>query len=127
VDAVMAVKNTSGKPIWWWGGYWSGSTTPDLMHWQVDQPPSGVTVDWSTVAGETGGDDLAHLSDAAQKYFQDIYESLKADPDKPNQGDSNPPGPKLFSYWASLWRHSVDKTGVSNPEGIATKFLKDKV
>ena len=52
VLAAESVQNTLGQRIWWWGGHWSGSTLPDLMHWQVDQPPAGCLVDWSTVPGD---------------------------------------------------------------------------
>ena len=53
VTAVMAILNPQGGRVWWWGGYWSGFTTPDLMHFQADQPLDGVQVDWSTVAGSS--------------------------------------------------------------------------
>ena len=69
---------------------------------------------------------MAHMNQEAQEYFQEIYDSLKKDTDKPNKGDANPPGPKLFTYLAELWRYSVNKTGKSNAEGIVNDFLKDK-
>ena len=78
MTAVMSILNPEGGRVWWWGGYWSGFTTPDLMHFQADQPPDRVAVDWSTVAGsvpDQGGDDLANLSNEAQEYFQEIYDS----------------------------------------------------
>jgi peptidoglycan hydrolase-like protein with peptidoglycan-binding domain len=48
VAAALAIKNTSGERIWSWGGNWS---KPDRMHFQLDQGPDHVTVDWSTVPG----------------------------------------------------------------------------
>ena len=48
VDAVLSIKNTSGRTVWEWGGSWR---TPDRMHFQLDQGPSGVGIDWSTVPG----------------------------------------------------------------------------
>jgi hypothetical protein len=46
VDAVLSIKNEAGRSVWAWGGYWS---TPDRMHFQLDQGPGAVAVDWSTV------------------------------------------------------------------------------
>jgi hypothetical protein len=53
VSAVLAIKNTSGRSIWSWGGNWS---KPDRMHFQLDQGPDAVDVDWSTVPGVGEGD-----------------------------------------------------------------------
>jgi hypothetical protein len=128
VDAAMGIKTVEGQSVWWWGGFWGGVTLPDLMHWQLDCTPSeALRIDWSTVpGGYEEGDDLANMSNDAQEYFQAIYESLKTDVEKPNQGDKNPPGPKLFSYLASQWRWSVKKVGNPNPEQIVARFMKDK-
>lgn len=49
VRAVLAIENSSGRSVWSWGGNWS---KPDRMHFQLDQGPSGVDVDWSTVPGD---------------------------------------------------------------------------
>lgn len=127
VDAVMKIKVKSGKHLWWWGGYWSGSTQTDRMHFQLDVPPSEVdNINWSTVPGhEEEGGELPELSTEAQRYWEDVYRSLKSDPAKPNDGDKNPPGAKLFSYWASVWRYSVKKTGLSGPSDIVGRYLKD--
>ena len=103
------------------------------MHFQLDCTPlEALRIDWSTVPGsatepsQPGGDDLPNMSNEAQEYFQEIYDSLKKDTDKPNKGDSNPPGPKLFTYLAELWRYSVKETGKDNAEGIVGSYLKDK-
>jgi uncharacterized protein YraI len=48
VDAVRAIKNTAGRRVWQWGGTWS---TPDRMHFQLDQGPDAVAIDPSTVPG----------------------------------------------------------------------------
>lgn len=48
VDAVMQIRNVQGRRVWEWGGSWR---TPDRMHFQLDQGPTGVTIDWSTVPG----------------------------------------------------------------------------
>jgi peptidoglycan hydrolase-like protein with peptidoglycan-binding domain len=48
VDAALAIKNVRGRSIWSWGGSWR---KPDRMHFQLDQGPGGVQVDWSSVAG----------------------------------------------------------------------------
>ena len=48
VAAVLAIKNTRGRAVWAWGGNW---TKRDRMHFQIDQGPSAVDIDWSTVPG----------------------------------------------------------------------------
>ena len=48
VAAAMTIRNSRGARVWSWGGNW---TTPDRMHFQLDQGPSAVDVDWSTVPG----------------------------------------------------------------------------
>ena len=48
VDAVLRIKNTAGQELWEWGGGWS---TPDRMHFQINQAPHAAAVDWSTVPG----------------------------------------------------------------------------
>lgn len=50
VNAALSIKNMQGKPVWTWGGNWR---KPDRMHFQIDQAPSDVEVDWSTVPGGT--------------------------------------------------------------------------
>ena len=46
VDAVLKIKNKRGHSVWSWGGKWKRR---DRMHFQLDQDPSNVDVDWSTV------------------------------------------------------------------------------
>lgn len=48
VDAVLGIRNTSGRRVWLWGGSW---TTPDRMHFQLDQGPDAVVIDPATVPG----------------------------------------------------------------------------
>jgi peptidoglycan hydrolase-like protein with peptidoglycan-binding domain len=48
VAAVLAIKNSKGRSVWSWGGNWR---KPDRMHFQLDQGPDAVDVDWSTVPG----------------------------------------------------------------------------
>ena len=48
VEAALAIRNPKGARVWSWGGNWG---TPDRMHFQLDQGPTGVVVDWSTVPG----------------------------------------------------------------------------
>lgn len=52
VAAVLGIKNPQGKSVWSWGGNWSRSK--DRMHFQLDQGPKDVAVDWSTVPGGEG-------------------------------------------------------------------------
>lgn len=53
VAAVMAIRNDRGARMWSWGGHWA---KPDRMHFQLDQGPSGMGVDWSSVPGSTTQD-----------------------------------------------------------------------
>ena len=48
VDSVMKIKTKTGRGLWYWGGYWSSR---DRMHYQIDNRPADVAVDWSTVPG----------------------------------------------------------------------------
>ena len=48
VDAALQIRNTAGRRVWQWGGNWS---TPDRMHFQLDQGPNAVVIDQSTVPG----------------------------------------------------------------------------
>lgn len=45
VRAVEGIKNTNGEQMLRWLGWSIG----DTMHWQVNVPPSRMTVDWDTV------------------------------------------------------------------------------
>jgi hypothetical protein len=48
MDAIYAIRTTTGKRLWSWGGYWV--TKHDYMHLAPDVPPDEVgKVDWSTV------------------------------------------------------------------------------
>jgi peptidoglycan hydrolase-like protein with peptidoglycan-binding domain len=70
VEAVLAVKNPQGERVWSWGGHWR---KPDRMHFQIDQGPDRVAVDWLTVpgAGEHGKAGLAKGSKGqAVAHFQ---------------------------------------------------------
>jgi D-alanyl-D-alanine carboxypeptidase len=136
VDAVMRIKVNSGKTLWWWGGYWTGSTMVDRMHFQLDVPPSEANkINWGTVpggGGGDGGDDLAELSTEAQRYFQEIYEALEASPSnggpqKPS-GESNPPGSRIFVYLTNFHRWATKKTGKEGTEydQIVARFMQDK-
>lgn len=134
VDAVMGIRLSNGKRPWWWGGYWSGITLPDLMHWQMDcSPAEATTIDWTTVPGATPepepGEELEYMDRDAQEYFQAIYDSLKASPsnggpDKPS-GETNPPGARLFSYLASFHRWATKKTDKPGTEydQIVARFM----
>lgn len=54
VEAVLSIRNRDGAAIWSWGGNWR---KPDRMHFQLDQGPDRVEVDWSTVPGWRPTDD----------------------------------------------------------------------
>lgn len=48
VEAVEAIRNTTGGQVWSWGGRWS---KPDRMHWQINVPQTGLDIDPTTVEG----------------------------------------------------------------------------
>jgi len=52
VEAVLEIKNKRGQSVWSWGGSWKKR---DRMHFQLDQDPTNVDVDWSTVPGASAG------------------------------------------------------------------------
>lgn len=54
VAAINAIKNTRGTAIW----RWLGDVNGDTMHWQANVPPWRAEVDWSTVDGFNGEDNL---------------------------------------------------------------------
>lgn len=136
VPLVFAKPFVGGEGYGEWGGRMSASEFANFSgicghqhvngndHWD----PGALDMDrlWGFINELMAeGDELAHLSDDAQKYFQEIYESLKTDPDKPNKGDSNPPGAKLFSFLASFHRWAVKKTGKEATEydAIVARFM----
>lgn len=47
VRAIEGIKNTSGEQMFLWLGWAIG----DFMHWQINVPPTKMTVDWNTVPG----------------------------------------------------------------------------
>jgi hypothetical protein len=53
IEAVEAIRNTKGEQVWQWGGRWS--SVRDYMHFEVQVDPGSVSIDWSTVAGASGG------------------------------------------------------------------------
>ena len=62
VTAVLGIKNGDGRSVWSWGGNWKKR---DRMHFQLDQGPAAVDVDWSTVPG--GGGPSARASDRSDQ------------------------------------------------------------
>lgn len=58
VQAVKAIKNIWGEPMWLWLG---DTSLGDTMHWQINVAPDRTEVDWTTVLGyepEEGDDEL---------------------------------------------------------------------
>jgi hypothetical protein len=53
VEAALSIRNGKGVRVWSWGGNWD---KPDRMHFQLDQGPKAVDVDWSTVPGGEKGE-----------------------------------------------------------------------
>lgn len=48
VQAVKAIKNIHGEPMWLWLG---DASIGDTMHWQINVAPDRCQVDWTTVEG----------------------------------------------------------------------------
>ena len=47
VRAIESIRNTTGEIMFRWLGWAIG----DFMHWQINVPPTRMTVDWNTVPG----------------------------------------------------------------------------
>jgi hypothetical protein len=104
VKAVLAIRNASGKAVWSWGGNWR---KPDRMHFQIDQGPDGVDIDWSTVAGASKKGSAPPKASAA---------AVKEKSDGPRQDeeeetvlarDSEGPAVEYFQQRLLAWRTDV--------------------
>jgi hypothetical protein len=94
VDAVMKIKTTKGKGLWYWGGYWS---KPDRMHFQIDNLPSDCEPDWSTVPGYEKDEDMP-LNDADLAKIRGIVkEEIAAVLDKDDD--------KTSAVSRTVWQH----------------------
>ena len=87
VDAVMQIKTTTGKGLWYWGGYW---TKPDRMHFQIDNTPNDCQPDWSTVPGYAEEEEDMPLTDAEiDKIADKVVSKLNAEGVKLARSDYN--------------------------------------
>ena len=77
----------SGVRAFDWGGDWR--SIKDSMHWQVrvtlDEIAGGVEAPRGFYTGE---DDLAHLSDEAQKFWEAQYQEQKKELNPPTNPDA---------------------------------------
>ena len=55
VDAVLAIRSTTGKKLFLWLG---DTSINDTMHFEVRVPPDATAVDWDTVEGGRIGDPM---------------------------------------------------------------------
>ncbi len=98
VAAVEGILNVHGDPIWAWGGRWD---KPDRMHWQVQQPPIRMQVDWATVPGRKEDDDMAVGPGASGNAVKKIQKGLNS--------------------WAKLHRPALEPLVVDGLYGPATQ------
>ena len=54
IALIEGMLNTKGEQLWFWGGRWN--SIKDYMHWEPNVDPGSTDVDWTTVPGETEGD-----------------------------------------------------------------------
>ena len=52
---VEGIDNTKSEQMWSWGGRWN--SVKDYMHFEANVDPGSTDVDWTTVPGETRGED----------------------------------------------------------------------
>lgn len=65
----------SGKQAFWWGGRYR--TIKDAMHYEINVTLDDIAGGVYAPRGFYGmEDELAHLSDEAQKWWQEVYERL---------------------------------------------------
>jgi len=66
--AIKTIRTNSGAQVF-------RTLRGDRMHDQINCSPTGLAtgIDWSTVAGHQGDDDMAILSDEAQQFWEDNY------------------------------------------------------
>ncbi len=55
IALIEGMLNTKGEQLWSWGGRWS--SVKDYMHFETNVDPGSTDVDWTTVPGETEGDE----------------------------------------------------------------------
>ena len=128
VRAVLAIKNSAGKSVWSWGGNWS---KPDRMHFQLDQAPNAVDVDWSTVPGggaaaaitndeegqvlttDSGGKAVVHFQNALLTWKPDSLPKYGADGDYGNE--------TITAVKAFQKEYGLEETG--NIDGVTAVLL----
>jgi len=66
----------SGNQAFWWGGRYR--TIKDAMHWEINVTLADIAGGVYAPRGYYGmeDDELAHLSDEAQKWWQEVFERL---------------------------------------------------
>jgi hypothetical protein len=69
VDAILAIKNLDGDPMWRWLGYFNG----DAMHFDAAVAPQFTQVDWSTT--EAGGNDVIAWIDWIKGWVEGMDEN----------------------------------------------------
>ena len=69
VRAIEGIKNTTGEQMFRWLGWAIG----DFMHWQINVPPTRMTVDWNTVPNQDveEGD--------MEQFYQDMLDQWSAE------------------------------------------------
>lgn len=80
VQAVKAIKNIYGEPMWLWLG---DTSLGDTMHWQINVAPDRCEVDWTTVLGfvpepEEGDEEMTLYQDLLDRWDVDDLEHFQA-------------------------------------------------
>ena len=56
IALVEGIRNTKGEQLWFWAGRWK--SIKDYMHFEANVDPGSADVDWTTVPGGIGDDDM---------------------------------------------------------------------
>jgi hypothetical protein len=105
VKAVLAIRNAKGKVVWSWGGNWR---KPDRMHFQIDQGPDDVDIDWLTVAGASKR--TSALTNAGPAAAAEEADRSRQNDEKEEAvlvRDSEGPAVEYFQQRLLAWRSDV--------------------
>lgn len=123
VKAALAIKNSAGSSVWSWGGNWR---KPDRMHFQLDQGPDRVDINWTTVPGGNqtyGGENVLvqGSSGEAVKLFQQKLMAWDADALSKYGADSDYGSETIV--WVRKLQESYGLTATGNIDGVTASVL----
>ncbi len=75
IKLIEGMLNTKGEELWFWGGRWK--SIKDYMHFEANVDPGSTDVDWTTVPGETRGEDDMNYRKIIDLIGSDKLEELR--------------------------------------------------